>query len=79
MTLSLNGNLECHKVDKRIKTLNPPNCTIIVTTRGTTYRYRFQKKIQTYKAILGDNATNFWIIDSVIDLVQNLPTSVRDQ
>lgn len=38
----------------------------------------FYKRSQTYRSLMGTETSNFWIIDSVIDLALNLPHKIHD-
>lgn len=38
----------------------------------------FTRRIQTYSSLMGTKTSNFWIIDSVIDLALNLPEKIYD-
>lgn len=38
----------------------------------------FYKRAQTYRSLMGTETSNFWIIDSVIDLALNLPHKIHD-
>ena len=38
----------------------------------------FAKRIHTYSSLLGIETSNFWIVDSVIDMTLNMPDKVHD-
>lgn len=38
----------------------------------------FSRRIQTYHSLMGIETSNFWIVDSVIDLALNLPEKIYD-
>jgi hypothetical protein len=38
----------------------------------------FSKRIQTYTSLMGVDTSNFWIIDSIIDMALNLPEKIHD-
>lgn len=53
---------------------------ITVALKGIipTLKQWFAKRSQTYSTLMGSKTSNFWIVDSVIDMTLNMPEKVHD-